>query len=88
MPKRSAYPLQLRFEEQVSKRLEVMEVFVSQVQRALQFAKDGSLQDSFNILSTVGGVYDMESIAADFSRNSDFLVDLQDVRDMFVQLDD
>ena len=86
MPKRCAYNIQVKFEKKINKRLQMMEKYIAQIRRASEFARQGNIQDSFNIISTVGDVYDMEDKVADFLRGSELLSELQDLRDEFLSL--
>ena len=84
MPKRSSLQLQQMFEKEVNERLDLMEKYIVQIRRASEFAKEGDIQGSFNILSTVGDVYAIEVPVADFVRGSDFLGKMQDIRDKYI----
>lgn len=88
MPKRSAHMLQRKFEKEVNERLNLLEQYIVQIRRASEFAKEGNIQDSFNILSTVADVYAIEVPVADFVRGSDFLGELENIRDDFLSLND
>ena len=86
MPKRSADQLQRQYAEKVKQRLNILEQYIVQIRRASEFAKEGNMQDSFNILSTIADVYDIETPVYDFVRGSDFLGQLQDIRDEYLSL--
>ena len=84
MPKRSMNQLQLVFESKVNERLNIMECYIAQIRRASEFASKGNISDSFNILSTVGNVYDVEAAVADFVLGSNFLTQLEYYRDHYL----
>lgn len=84
MPKRCAYKIQVKFANKINKRLQIMEEYITQIRRASEFAREGNILDSFNIISTVGDVYDMEDKVADFLKGSELLSELQDLRDEFL----
>lgn len=86
MPKRSLHHLQRQFEKELNERLDLMEKYIAQVRRASEFAKEGKIQDSYNILSTIGDVYGIEVTVADFVQGSDLLWHLQDIRDEYLSL--
>ena len=86
MPKRSAHQLQRQYAEKVKDRLDILEKYITQIRRASECAKEGNMQDSFNILSTVADVYDVETPIADFVRGSYFLGQLQEIRDEYLFL--
>ena len=87
MPKVSKQKLQLQFQTKVNERVKILEQYFAQIRRALEFAKDGNISDSFNILSTFGNVFDGEAVAADFVPGSDFLFELQKVRNDYLDLE-
>lgn len=88
MPKRSLHRLQQKFEKELNERLDLMEKYIAQVRRASEFAKEGKIQDSYNILSTIGDVYGIEVTVADFVQGSDLLWHLQDIRDEYLSLNE
>ena len=57
-----------------------------QARRACEFARNGNIQCSINILTTLDAVYDFEQILGDFLPESPFLIQMQGLRDQIFEL--
>lgn len=88
MPKRSRRQLVGKFSQRLDAQVRFLFKASEQVKRASEFAKNGKIQCSLNILNTLDGVFDMNRITSDFLPGSLFLSELQVMRDEIYLLED
>ena len=65
-----------RFKTRLVKKTRRLLSLVREVQRAIRFAEEGDLRNSFNILATVGTVYDIDRSVHFLTSHGSFMSEL------------